>query len=76
MDFKDPAYYIPNQTEVAAEKFCLKKLITKAYRVGFAESHVQILHPLKIVYLFVLFIFILFSERIDATKPVSGKCIL
>ena len=46
---KDPAHHIPNQTEIAAEEFCPKSLLRKQNEIDFIESHIQILHHLKIV---------------------------
>ena len=46
---KDPAHHIPNQTEIATEEFCPKSLLRKQNEIDFIESHIQILHHLKII---------------------------
>ena len=46
---KNPAHHIPNQTEIATEEFCPKSLLRKHNEIDFIESHIQILHHLKIV---------------------------
>ena len=43
------AHHIPNQTEIATEEFCQKSLLWKQNEIAFIESHIQILHHLKIV---------------------------
>ena len=50
MHSKDPAHYIPNQTEIATEELCPKSLLQKQNEIDFIESHFQILHHLKIVH--------------------------
>ena len=46
---RDPAHHIPNQTEIATEEFCSKRLLRKQNKIDFVESHFQILHHLKVV---------------------------
>ena len=52
---QDPAHHIPNQTEIATKEFCPKSLLRKQNEIDFIESHIQILHHLKIVHLFVFY---------------------
>ena len=49
LSLKDSAHHIPNQTEIATEKFCPKSLLQNQNEIDFIESHFQILHHLKIV---------------------------
>ena len=48
---KDPADHTPNQTEITTEEFCPKSLLRKQNEIDFIESHIQILHHHKFVYL-------------------------
>ena len=48
MIFKDPAHHISNQTEIATEKLCPKRL--QKNEIDFSQTRIQILHHLEIVH--------------------------
>ena len=59
---------MPNQTEIATEEFCPKSLVRKQNEIDFIESHIQILHHLKIALIKVVTMVIVLSNIVAASQ--------